>query len=342
MAGLIAYDKPVVDFIDALSATGHVTHTQHRKTKVTFHHNGGRLSLQGVLDVWKTRPASAHFQVDGGGALGQYVKVNEYAWATGTTAGNRDSVSIELANASLAPHWLVSETTMMEGARLAGWIFARVIGAPPTRDNLKVHHDWKSTLCAGPCIDANYDRMLKQAQIAYLYFTGYKPAPIPDPGSASPAPAGAGTPSLLPLDQIARQVIVGSWGNGDDRVRRLRGAGYDPVAVQDEVDRQLKAGPAPAPKTVDQIAREVLRGDWGNNPERSRRLQAAGYNPTEVQEAVNGLSGRRAPIVRPSLRVVAQQVVEGQWASGQERRRRLIAAGYDADAVQAEVNRLLS
>ena len=57
--GHIAYDQPVTDFIAALSATGHVTHTKYKKTSVTFHHNGGNLTHAGVLSVWKTRPASA-------------------------------------------------------------------------------------------------------------------------------------------------------------------------------------------------------------------------------------------------------------------------------------------
>lgn len=38
---------------------------------------------------------------------------------------------------------------------------------------------------------------------------------------------------------IAREVIDGKWGNGDERVRRLTAAGYDPKAVQAEVNRQL-------------------------------------------------------------------------------------------------------
>src|SRR4051794_21757579 len=130
----IAYDKPVQDFIAGLDATGHVTHTAYRKTSVTFHHNGGRLSLQGCLDVWKTRPASALFDVDGQGRLGQYVRVNEYAWATGNTEGNKSSISIEMANATTAPDWTVAEVTWKEAARLAGWLFARVIGVAPTRE----------------------------------------------------------------------------------------------------------------------------------------------------------------------------------------------------------------
>lgn len=333
--GVIAYDKPVRDFIAGLNATGHVTHTQHRKTKVTLHHNGGRLSLEGILEVWKTRPASAHFQVDGAGAVGQYVLPNEYAWSTGNTKGNQESISIELANATLAPNWLVSELTMMEGARLAGWLFAKVIGEAPTRDNLKVHHDYKQTLCAGPCIDANYDRILEQAQVAYLFFVGQGAAPAPSPAPATPTPT---TDALLPLDQIARQVIAGSWGSGDDRKARLRSRGYNYEQVQAEVNRLL--GATPARKSLDTIADEVIAGHWGNNPERSRKLQAAGYSPTEVQAAVNAKlgGGSRPAVVRPSINVIADQVIAGQWGNGTERIRRITAAGYDYQAVRAVVN----
>lgn len=337
MAGVIAYDKPVADFIDGLSATGHVTHTQHRKTKVTLHHNGGRLSLQGVLDVWKTRPASAHFDVDGQGNVGQYVKPNEYAWSTGNTQGNVESISVEMANASLAPNWLVSEVTMMEAARLAGWLFAKVIGAAPTQDNLVVHHHWKSTLCAGPCVDANYDRILEQAQVAYLYFVGQGAPPTSSPAPAAPTPTSG---ALLPLDQIARQVIAGSWGDGDDRRRRLSARGYNPDVVQAEVNRQLGSKAAPAKKSIGTIVDEVIAGDWGNNPERSRKLQAAGYSPTEVQAAVNAKlgGGSRPAVVRPSINAIADQVIAGQWGNGQERIRRITAAGFDYQAVRAVVN----
>ena len=38
------------------------------------------------------------------------------------------------------------------------------------------------------------------------------------------------------IDVIAREVIAGNWGNGDDRKNRLKQAGYDPDAVQDKVN----------------------------------------------------------------------------------------------------------
>lgn len=38
---------------------------------------------------------------------------------------------------------------------------------------------------------------------------------------------------------------------------------------------------------------------------------------------------------------IALEVIQGKWGNNPERRQRLIAAGYDPDAVQAEVNRIL-
>ena len=79
-------------------------------------------------------------------------------------------------------------------------------------------------------------------------------------------------------------------GNGADREKRLRAAGYNPSTVQAEVNRRLGAGSAqPAGKTVDQLAREVIRGDWGNEPQRSQRLRAAGHDAAAVQRRVNQL-----------------------------------------------------
>lgn len=174
MSETIAYDKPVKDFIDELDATGHVTHRSYAKKSVTLHHNGGRLSLEGILEVWKTRPASAHFQVDRYGNVGQYVRALEYAWACGNTTGNMESISIEHANSTLSPDWEVLDVTWKNGARLAGWLFANVIeGRPrPSKSNLHFHHYWKATLCAGPYMDSIYSEILGETQKWYEYFTG--------------------------------------------------------------------------------------------------------------------------------------------------------------------------
>ena len=40
-------------------------------------------------------------------------------------------------------------------------------------------------------------------------------------------------------------------------------------------------------KSLEEVAREVRKGLWGNNPERANRLRAAGYNPSMIQAEVN-------------------------------------------------------
>ena len=173
----IAYDKPVKDLVNQLSATGHVTHTAYRKTSVTLHHNGGRLSHEGVLNVWKTREASAQFDSDAIGAIAQFVKVNEYAWAAGNTEGNMRSIHIEMANSALAPAWTVADVTWQSAARLAGWLFAKVIGERPNSNNFFVHSHWSSTACAGPYINSMWNKIMAEAQGAYDFFKGTAAVP---------------------------------------------------------------------------------------------------------------------------------------------------------------------
>lgn len=46
-------------------------------------------------------------------------------------------------------------------------------------------------------------------------------------------------------------------------------------------------------KTIDEIAKEVIAGKWGNGTDRKNRLTAAGYNASEVQKRVNAILKER-------------------------------------------------
>lgn len=101
--------------------------------------------------------------------------------------------------------------------------------------------------------------------------------------------------------------------------------------------------PATGGKSVTDIANEVLRGDWGNGPDRVRRLIAAGYSVGDVQAEVDRMLGIHAPSSPPLKTVgqVAQEVLEGKWGNGDDRYRRLLASPYSQSAVQNEVDRIL-
>lgn len=50
------------------------------------------------------------------------------------------------------------------------------------------------------------------------------------------------TPVKKSNDEIAKEVLAGKWGNGDDRKRRLQAAGYDYNAIQAIVNQKAKGG----------------------------------------------------------------------------------------------------
>lgn len=97
-------------------------------------------------------------------------------------------------------------------------------------------------------------------------------------------------------------------------------------------------------KDIDTIAREVIAGKWGVGADRKNKLQSAGYNASTIQNKVNELLGVKQ-VVKPALKsidVVAQEVINGAWGNGEDRKNRLKNAGYDVNAVQNKVNQLLT
>lgn len=93
-------------------------------------------------------------------------------------------------------------------------------------------------------------------------------------------PTQASTPSKS-INTIAKEVIAGKWGNGEDRKARLKAAGYDYNAVQEKVNSLF------GKKSNSEVAREVIRGEWGNGEARKSKLKAAGYDYTAIQKLVN-------------------------------------------------------
>lgn len=67
--------------------------------------------------------------------------------------------------------------------------------------------------------------------------------------------------------------------------------------------------PAQSPKkSNEEIANEVIAGAWGNDPERTKRLTAAGYNTEAIQAIVNA---KLAPAQKPAQAPKKNQISQG-------------------------------
>lgn len=110
-------------------------------------------------------------------------------------------------------------------------------------------------------------------------------------------------------------------------------------------------------KSIDEVAQEVIKGNWGNGNARREALAAAGYDYAAVQARVNEiLTGKAstpdpepepAPAPEPTpapvepqtsgswIDAAAREVIAGKWGNGQDRKERLYST------IQARVNELL-
>ncbi|MCW6665320.1 N-acetylmuramoyl-L-alanine amidase [Aerococcaceae bacterium NML191219] len=98
-----------------------------------------------------------------------------------------------------------------------------------------------------------------------------------------------GQTNTLSLDDISKEVIDGKWGNGAQHKSALASAGCDYDKVQQRVNELVSGKATSSLKSVDEVAREVIHGKWGNGQDRKNRLSQAGYDYHQIQQRVNEL-----------------------------------------------------
>ena len=190
------------------------------------------------------------------------------------------------------------------------------------------------TSCPGEYLLSKMDYIVEEANKINNEVTSVpEPEPVPTP---EPVP-----PVLKTNEEIANEVISGIWGNGNDRKVKLTDAGYDYSSIQKIVNEKLLGStPTEKPKKLnEELAQEVISGNWGNGEERKKRLTEAGYNFDEIQTIVNNkLGADSSSSNKKSNDEVAYEVIRGDWGNGEERKNKLTQAGYDYDTIQKIVN----
>lgn len=338
----------------------------HAIDTITIHCMAGNLSIETCANVFAPteRQASSNYGVDSNGRIGCYVDENDRSWCSSNKANDMRAITIEVANDGGADTgWHVSGVAMSSLIKLVADVckrnnISKLVWSDSKDDrinhrngcNMTVHKDFKNKDCPGaylmsqmPYIADEVNKLLGASGGSVV--SGVVPS--------NPAPVKS-------LDEVAKEVINGKWGNGSERKERLEASGYNYSAVQAKVNELLgsssKPAPAPAPKpapqpapaprpskSITEVAQAVMRGDYGNGEDRKNRLQSEGYNYSEVQAEVNRLchSGSVSSAPSKSIDTIAREVIQGKWGNGSSRKSRLEAAGYNYKEVQARVNALL-
>lgn len=305
---------------------------------IVLHHNAANLTVEGCWQVWQSRQASAHIQIEENGRTGQLVWDADIAWHAGNWYANMHSIGIEHADKLVNDQWVLSEATLDAGAHVvAAYCKYYKLGKPEWMKNVFPHSHFSATACPASIQGTQNAEYMRRAQSYYSQMNG---------GSAiTPAPAGPTSNEKRGRkdnDTIAIEVIQGLWGVGIDRANKLSQAGYDYNLIQSLVNQKLGMGTGTSQpvESIDSIARAVINGEYGNGNERAHKIEAAGYDYAVVQAKVNQLLGQGSADIQ-DLTAVARRVIRGDFGNGDTRRARLALAGYDPAAVQARVNQLM-
>ena len=262
----------------------------HSIDRITPHCVVGQLSAESICGCFtsSSRQASCNYGIGFDGRISLCVEEKNRSWCSSSNANDQRAVTIECASDMSEPYAmnskvynslvnLCTDICKRNGKAKLLWLGDknRTLNYSPKSNEmvLTVHRWFANKSCPGNWLYARLGDLANQVT-ANLQGTPVKPSPSPSKS----------------IDTIAREVIRGNWGNGADRKARLEKAGYNYGAVQERVNAILGGSHTSAPsKSIDVIAREVIRGDWGNGQDRKNRLTAAGYNYSAVQKKVNEL-----------------------------------------------------
>ena len=315
----------------------------HSIDRITPHCVVGQLSAESICACFPAgRDASCNYGIGTDGRVSLCVEEKNRSWCTSSSANDQRAITIECASDKTEPYAmnskvydsllrLCTDICRRNGKKKLLWFGDKnqTLNYNPKPDEmvLTVHRWFANKSCPGNWLYARLGDLAEKVTAALgstaqspttdstVWYrvrktwadaksqkgafhnlanakkcadsnTGYKV--FDESGNVVYPPVGTSSVSKS-MDEIAKEVIRGDWGNGAERKRRLTAAGYDYNAVQARVNEILSGTSSSPSKSITEVAKEVIRGDWGNGAERKQKLTAAGYNYANVQAKVNEL-----------------------------------------------------
>ena len=281
----------------------------HSIDRITPHCVVGQCSVEtlGSIFLPTSRQASCNYGIGADGRVGMYVDEKNRSWCSSSNANDQRAVTIECASDTTEPYAfrdvvyqtlikLCVDICKRNGKTKLLWLGdkAKTLNYNPKPDEmvLTVHRWFANKSCPGNWMYARMGDLAKKVTAALG-------------GNTNPAKPVKPSATIKVGDLVT---ITGStYYNGKSIPKWVKGKnwyvlqtdGARVVIDKSEDGKNAICSPVNAAdlqlvnakpgKTVDELAREVIRGLWGNGTERKNRLTEAGYDYRAVQRRVNEL-----------------------------------------------------
>ena len=294
----------------------------HSIDRITPHCVVGQFSGAGIGGCFKSasRQASCNYGIGTAGDIVLIVEEKNRSWCSSSKANDQRAVTIECASNTTHPYAmnasvysslvkLCVDICKRNGKKKLIWFGDKTkslnYNPAPAEMVLTVHRWFANKACPGDWLYSRLGSLAAEVTKQLSGSSGSTPATKPTP---APAPASG---AFLVKVSISNLWIRKGAGTNTAKIKYIKPGVYTIVETKAGVGSstgwgRLKSGEGwisldyairtsgsssgsttPAKKSIDIIAAEVIAGKWGNGATRKKKLEAAGYNYSQVKAAVN-------------------------------------------------------
>jgi hypothetical protein len=279
----------------------------HKIDTVTIHCVVGQCSVETLGNIFAptSRQASCNYGIGADGRIGMYCEEKDRSWCSSNAANDNRAITIEVASDTKHPYAVNAKAyaalidLLVDICKRNG--IPRLVWSTSKADrvnhkngcNMTVHRDYANKSCPGEYLYSRHAQIASEVN-KRLGSTDTRPQPekvlyrVQTGAFRNKAGAEAllqqvkakGFDTYMVKVNGLYKVQVGAFAQKSNAIAmaaKLKAAGFSTYVVSG------------GGKSVEEIAREVLQGKWGNGADRKARLEAAGYDYAEVQAKVNML-----------------------------------------------------
>lgn len=262
----------------------------HSIDRITPHCVVGQLSAESICRCFTSpsRQASCNYGIGTDGRVSLCVEEKNRSWCSSSNANDQRAVTIECASDKTEPYAmnsrvydslvkLCTDICRRNGKKKLLWLGDRnkTLNYAPKSDEmvLTVHRWFANKSCPGDWLYARLGDLA--ARVTAALGTGI---------SADKAASQLYRVRKTWADSKSQKGAFSILANAKKCASSNKG-----YSVFDENGKKVYPADVSSTKSVDTIASEVIRGNWGNGDERKKKLTAAGYDYAAVQKKVNEL-----------------------------------------------------
>lgn len=282
----------------------------HSIDRISPHCVVGQCTAEGLGDWFgkSSTKASSNYGIDRNGRVGLYVEEKNRSWCTSSNSNDQRAITIECASDTREPYTMnnkVYETLIKlctdickrNGKKKLLWLGdkTRALNYTPKSDEMiiTVHRWFANKSCPGDWLYSRLGDVAKRVtanlnstqsstttstQVPFtvkVLISNLNYRSEPSMNGQVKGQTGKGTFTIIEVNN--------GWGKLKSGVGWIYLNNPSYCVAEKSVSTSLNK------KSVDQVAKEVIEGKWGNGADRKKRLTEAGYNYSEVQKKVNKL-----------------------------------------------------